>query len=134
MDISGRMGAGMRKKKYYDFNFNHIEEVNIYRHAVEIDSRKIKKISKVSIKYYTYKEWKDNHVIAKYQYITYKSLCDLKEYFKRKLENEIDKDNSMSGFIYPIFIVLMYGKPLYLAFLNINCPNLCTNPDKFIFF
>lgn len=55
----------MREKKKFDFNFNHVEEVKIYRHAVEEDSRKIKKIKKIDEKYYTYKEWKEFHVIKK---------------------------------------------------------------------
>ncbi len=118
----GEWGTDVKKRKNYDFNFNHIEEVKIYRHAVEMDSRKIKKIRKVSKKFYTYNEWKDNHVIVKYQHVTYKSLCDLKEYLKRRLENEYDKDNSISGFIYPIFIVLVTTSAGYITdtYVNVN--------------
>lgn len=112
----------MKKNKTYDFDFNHIDEVKIYRYAVEVDSRKRKKIRKISDKYDTYKEWKEYHVIKKYEHITYKSLCDLHKFLYRRLENELDKDNSMSGFIYPIFIVLITTTTGYLtdSYVNVN--------------
>ncbi|MGN6711854.1 hypothetical protein [Anaerocolumna jejuensis] len=105
----------MREKKKFDFNFNHVEEVKIYRHAVEEDSRKIKKVKKIDEKYYTYKDWREQHVIKKYEHITYKSLCDFNKYLNRKLENEKDKDNSMSGFIYPILIGLITMMAAYVS-------------------
>ena len=100
-------GGKMKKNKTYDFDFNHIDEIKIYRYAVEADSRKRKKIRNISEKYNTYKDWKEYHVIKKYKHITYKSLCDLRKFLYRRLENELDKDNSTSGFIYPIIISLI---------------------------
>ncbi len=100
-------GGKMKKNKTYDFDFNHIDEIKIYRYAVEADSRKRKKIRNISEKYNTYKDWKEYHVIKKYKHITYKSLCDLRKFLYRRLENELDKDNSTSGFFYPIIISLI---------------------------
>lgn len=118
----------MKSHQYYkyDFDFDHVEEVKIYRYAIDKVARKRKQFKKINEKYYSYNEWKDQHAIKKYEHITYDSLCNLRKYFIRKLENEIDKDNSMSGFIYPIFIVLINLMSGYIS-------DVTNNPDYKVF-
>ncbi len=113
----------MQKPKNNDFNFYHVDEVKIYRFAIDKEVRSKRKYKKIKEKYYSYKEWEEQHAFKKYERLTEHSLSDLLKFFQRKLENEIDKDNSMSGFMYPIIITVIN---LYISYFSdeINNPDL----------
>lgn len=104
----------MKKGKENIFNFDQDEELKIYKYAIYEYVRKQRKAKKLPYKYYSLKEWKSDHVMKKYENITVNSLVDFHKYLSRILENLSDKDVGISGFIYPILVLLIGSWSAYI--------------------
>lgn len=113
-------GCIMKKKQDMIFNFDLDEELKIYKYALYEYIRKENRAKKLTHKYTTYKEWKNDYAIRKYENVTLNSLYDFKSFLKRKLENEFDRDGGASAFIYPIMIMIIGLWVTYTADLISN--------------